>query len=256
MTSQSDPIGMPPPVEQQARRWSFYRRVTVFAILAVGLVLFVGVLPAEARATVGTALRVELPLVLLFLAFGMIALSLVWTTGQRLDSHVFLLFNLHGHRPRWLDRSMWLVTQLGNMVAAFALALTFFLLGYRGMSVEVVLGTMTLWLVVELVKVLTDRERPYLAHEGARVIGWRERGRSFPSGHTSQTFFLITLVLHRFPFGLGITVALYALALLIAFTRLYVGAHYPRDVLGGALLGLSWAGVAALVEPYLVGLGF
>ena len=256
MTSQPEPIVMPPPVAHHARRWAFYRRIAVLTSCALGLVLFLGALPAEARGTLSTALRVQLPLVLLFLAFALIALSLVWTTGQRLDAHVFMLFNLHGFRPRWLDRSMWLVTQLGNMVAAFALALTFFLLSYRDMAVEVVLGTLTLWLLVELVKVLTDRERPYLALEGVRVIGWRERGRSFPSGHTSQTFFLITLLAHRFPLGLGITAALYLLALFIAFTRLYVGAHYPRDVLGGAVLGSIWAGVAALVEPYLFGLGF
>ena len=256
MTSQPDPIAMPPPVEHHVRRWSFYRRVVLLTSLSLGLVLFLSALPAEARGTLTTALSAQLPLVLLFLAFALIALSLVWTSGQRLDARVFMLFNLHGFRPRWLDRSMWLATQLGNMLAAFALALTFFLLSYRGMAVEVVLGTLTLWLLVELVKVLTDRERPYLALEGIRVIGWRERGRSFPSGHTSQTFFLITLVTHRFLLGLPITAALYLLALFIGFTRLYVGAHYPRDVLGGALLGLIWAAVAALVEPYLIGLGF
>ena len=256
MTSQPEPIAMPPPVGYHARRWSFYRRIALLTSLALGLLLFLNALPAEARGIVAAALRAELPLVLLFLAFALIALSLVWTVGQRLDTQAFRLFNLHGFRPRWLDRIMFLATQLGNMMAAFTLALTFFLLSYRGMAVEVVLGTITLWLLVELVKVLTDRERPYLALEGTRVIGWRERGRSFPSGHTSQTFFLITVVTHRFSLGLGITAALYLVALFIGFTRLYVGAHYPRDVLGGAVLGLSWAGVAALVEPYLFGLGF
>jgi membrane-associated phospholipid phosphatase len=256
VTSQPEPIVMPPPVELYVRRRSFYRRIALLASLALGLMLFLSALPAEARGTLSTALRAQLPLVLLFLAFALIALSLVWTTGQRLDTHMFMLFNLHGFRPRWLDRIMWLATQLGNMLAAVALALTFVLLSYRGMAVEVVLGTITLWLLVELVKVLTDRERPYLALEGVRVIGWRERGRSFPSGHTSQTFFLITLVIHRFPPGLGITAALYLLALFIGFTRLYVGAHYPRDVLGGAVLGSIWAGVVALLEPYLFGLGF
>jgi membrane-associated phospholipid phosphatase len=255
VTSQPEPIAMPPPVEHHVRRWSFYRRVVLLTSLSLGLVLFLSALPAEARGTLSTALNAQLPLVLLFLAFALIALSLVWTTGQRLDAHVFMLSNLHGFRPRWLDRSMWLATQLGNMLAAFALALTFFLLSYRGMALEIVLGTLTLWLLVELVKVLTDRERPYLALEGVRVIGWRERGRSFPSGHTSQTFFLITLVTHRFPLGLGIIAALYLFALFIAFTRLYVGAHYPRDVLGGAVLGSIWAALAALVEPYLFGLG-
>ena len=256
MTSQPEPVLRSPPVEPRMRRWSFYRRAGVFAACGVGLVVFLGWLPAGTRESIATALRIQLPLVVLLLAFGLIALSLVWSKGQRLDTQVFMLINLQGFRPRWLDRLMWLCTQLGNMFAAFALALAFFLMNNRSMAAEVMLGTLSLWLVVEVVKVLTGRERPYLALKDARVVGWREPGRSFPSGHTTQTFFLVTLVVHHFSLGLGAASALYLLALFIGFTRLYVGAHYPRDVLGGAVLGSIWAGVIALVEPYLFGLGF
>jgi len=41
---------------------------------------------------------------------------------------------------------------------------------------------------------------------------------------------------------------------LIGFTRIYVGAHYPRDVIAGALLGTAWGVLAALVDPYWVSL--
>ena len=99
MTSQPEPIGMPPPVEHNARRWSFYRRVALFTGLALGLVLFLNALPPEARGALSTALGAQLLLVLLFVAFALIAVSLVWTIGQRLDAYVFMLFNLHGFRP-------------------------------------------------------------------------------------------------------------------------------------------------------------
>ena len=186
--------------------------------------------------------------------FGLIALSLVWSAGQRLDLWIFQLFNFKGYHPAWLDRSMWVVTQLGNMLTAFFLAGLFFILNYRSLTVVIILGTLTLWLVVEIIKVLTDRARPFLTLEGTRVIGWRERGRSFPSGHTAQTFFLMTLFIQKFQIGLLGSIALYAIAGLVGFTRMYVGAHYPRDVIGGAVLGAVWGLLAALLNPFWLGL--
>jgi membrane-associated phospholipid phosphatase len=147
------------------------------------------------------------------------------------------------------------------MVTAFLLAGLFFVLNTRRLAVEVILGTLTLWLLVETIKALTDRARPFLDLEETRIIGWRERGRSFPSGHTAQTFFLMTVLSttplsHQFQLGIGGTVALYAVAVLVGFTRMYVGAHYPRDVIGGAVLGSVWGILATLVDPYWFGLRF
>jgi membrane-associated phospholipid phosphatase len=150
--------------------------------------------------------------------------------------------------PMWLDRCMWLVTQLGNMLTAFLAALTFYLLNYRNLAITVCLGTLTLWLLVEAIKILTDQERPSSTLEEARVIGWREPGDSFPSGHTSQIFFLMTLIIQSFQPGILWTAALYALAALVGFTRIYVGAHYPRDVAAGIVLGSVWGLLAILVD--------
>jgi membrane-associated phospholipid phosphatase len=202
------------------------------------------------------ALRAQLVLVGMLLLFALITLSMVWSVGQRLDTQAFLLFNLRGYHPRWLDRFMWLATQMGSIGAALVSALLFFVRNYRRLAVEIILGTLTLWLLVETIKVLTDRARPFLVLEGTRIVGWQERGRSFPSGHTAQAFFLVTLISHRFQLGMGTTVALYAFAALVGVTRIYVGAHYPRDVIGGLVLGSVWAGLAALVDPYWLGLRF
>jgi membrane-associated phospholipid phosphatase len=229
--------------------------------LVAGLVLFLIWLPSWARVALLTALHAQRTLVGMIFLFALIALSLVWSAGQRLDTWVFLLFNLRGYHSKWLDRVMWLATQLGNMVTAFLLAGLFFVLNYRSLTAEIIFGTLTLWLLVETIKALTDRARPFLDLEGTRVIGWRERGRSFPSGHTAQTFFLMTVLSttplsHQFQLGMGGTVALYAVAVLVGFTRMYVGAHYPRDVIGGAVLGSVWGILATLVDPYWFGLRF
>lgn len=242
-----------PPKAHITRLWSACRRPAFLLSLMTGLVLFLTWLPGGARAALFAALRAQQTLGGMLLLFALIALSLVWSAGQRLDTWVFLLFNLHGYRPQWLDRVMWLATQVGNTVTAFLLAGLFFVLNYDRLAAEVILGTLTLWLLVETIKALTDRARPFLDLEGTRVIGWRERGRSFPSDHTAQAFFLMALSSHRFQLGIGGTVALYAIAVLVGFTRTYVGAHYPRDVIGGAVLGSVWGVLATLVNPYWLG---
>jgi membrane-associated phospholipid phosphatase len=253
----SEPQEAPlPPEAPITRLWSVYRRPTLLASLVIGLVLFLIWLPSAPRAALFAALLAQQALMSMLFLFALIALSLMWSAGQRLDTWIFLLFNLRGYHPKWLDRLMWLATQVGNILTAFLLAGLFFVLNYRRLAVEVILGTLTLWLLVETIKALTDRARPFLDLEGTRVIGWRQIGRSFPSGHTAQTFFLVTLLSHQFQLGMWGTVPLYAVAVLVGFTRMYVGAHYPRDVIGGAVLGSIWGVLATLVDTYWLGLRF
>ena len=57
------------------------------------------------------ALRAQLALVGLLLLFALITLSVVWSAGQRLDTRAFLLFNLRGYHPMWLDRVMGLARE-------------------------------------------------------------------------------------------------------------------------------------------------
>ena len=147
---------------------------------------------------------------MLFL-FALVTLSLIWSAGQRIDTRIFTLLNTRGY-PNWLDRVMWLITQLGNMLTALIVAFLFFILNYRLLALEIILGTLTLWLLVEIIKALSNRDRPFLTLDKARVIGWREKGDSFPSGHTTQIFFLMTLFILYFQLGLGASIALYAIA--------------------------------------------
>jgi membrane-associated phospholipid phosphatase len=239
-----------PPVAARTSFWSAQRRRPAFLLLLVaGLVLTLIWLPGAARASLWTALIAQRGLIVLLSLFALVTLSLIWSAGQRLDTRVFMLFNMQVY-PKWLDRCMWLATQLGNMLAAFIAAGLLLILDYRRLAIEVIFGTLTLWLLVEMIKALSDRDRPFLTLDKTRVIGWQEKGDSFPSGHTTQIFFLMTLIIHYFQLGLVATAALYAVAALVGFTRIYVGAHYPRDVIAGVVLGSVWGLLAILVDRY------
>jgi undecaprenyl-diphosphatase len=82
-------------------------------------------------------------------------------------------------------------------------------------------------------KELVHRHRPF-EHQ----IGPSERTHSFPSGHSATSFAAATMLAHYAP---RYRIAFFALACLIAFSRLYNGVHYPSDVAAGGLLGAAIA---------------
>lgn len=90
-------------------------------------------------------------------------------------------------------------------------------------------------------KPLVARTRPYEAIEGLKILVAAPHDFSFPSGHTSASFAAALVYLRKMPKKYGVWFVV--LAALIAFSRLYVGVHYPTDVLAGFLIGLfsSWA---------------
>lgn len=216
-------------------------------VLAVGLPL----VPKTAWDVLVKSLRAQKFLMTLLAAFSLLAISMIWTVGQRVDVWFFMIFNKRGSRPRWLDWVMLAFTQLGNGVFAYSLALIFLLQGRRMLAYEIIFGNLTLWLMVELMKVLIRRKRPYSSLHGIRVVGRRAGGHSFPSGHTSQSFFMASLLAHYLQAGFCVSLLFYVIALLIGITRIYVGMHYPRDVLGGAVLGTAWGLVGVVLNSYI-----
>ncbi|CAG0935943.1 hypothetical protein TFLX_04797 [Thermoflexales bacterium] len=239
-----------PEVQHQLRRLTI-RRVLIAWGLIVASTLFLLWLPPASRRSLLASLFANRLLIMLLLVFGLTVISLLWSVGQRLDVWVFTTLNLRGYHAIWLDRTMWLATQLGSAVFAALLAGVAYALGYRRFAVDMVLGSLTLWLLVTLLKVFTDRARPFNLLRETRVVGWRVPSLSFPSGHSAQTFFVITAAIGHFQLPLGAALGLYASGVLVAFTRIYLGVHYPRDVLAGAVLGLIWGIWGPLVMPYL-----
>jgi undecaprenyl-diphosphatase len=103
-----------------------------------------------------------------------------------------------------------------------------------GQAIEMALAVFTTWFLVQTIKVVLALPRPFETLTDIRVLLSISGGDSFPSGHAALTSALATTVYfhHR---RLGIV--LYVFALTIALSRLYVGVHYPIDILAGFLIG-------------------
>ena len=232
-------------------RISHIRPIYWIMSITVFLSMLLIIMPYHIWITLWSSLKAQGALVSLLLVFSLVAVSFVWATSQRIDVWVLMYFNMRGRRAPWLDWMMLGFTQIGNGIFAMVIAFIVFLGANHLLAYELVLGTLTLWLVVDLIKVLFHRTRPYIKLNNIRIVGSRASGHSFPSGHTSQSFFLVTLMLHYYHVGASVAIVMYAIALLVGITRIYVGMHYPRDVLGGAILGTSWGLIGAIVNNYI-----
>jgi membrane-associated phospholipid phosphatase len=104
---------------------------------------------------------------------------------------------------------------------------------------EVVLPlTVTSLLVEYPIKAYFRRRRPFITIIQAIVIGKKPGTWSFPSGHSAAAFAGAWLLNRRFARFWGLR---YVTAGLVAFSRIYLGDHYPGDVASGSLLGLVFA---------------
>lgn len=109
---------------------------------------------------------------------------------------------------------------------------------YRMWGIAVFVAVAAVWLVGDqIVKPLVARPRPFVEDPTIQLIIDAPSGYSFPSGHTSSAFAAATVIalstLKR-PWK----IAAFTMACIIAFSRLYLFAHNPSDVLAGAVFGI------------------
>ncbi len=92
-------------------------------------------------------------------------------------------------------------------------------------------------IIVQIIKVTVNRTRPWAAYN-LEIVGAKPPvGESFPSGHTSEAFTYATPLMLKFK-NTALRIALLTYAILMGFSRIYAGVHYPSDVLAGAVLAI------------------
>lgn len=145
-----------------------------------------------------------------------------------------------GCRVRLIDRLVREATRLGSPFFVVPVCLGAWITGLSGIehltkvSTEAMFALASSHAAVRFLKVVVKRKRPYLTLPNLMVRGPKLKDLSFPSGHTAAAFSLATSFAAAFP---SLSLVLAVLAALVGISRMYVGMHYPSDVIFGAVLG-------------------
>ena len=200
----------------------------------------------------GLSLTVELVVLgLLGWVFGAVVQDVVAGDGLfHVDRPV--LEYVVGHRTPWLTTAMGAASVLGSTVVLIPAIVVIGLLAYRrgkGWRALAVLaaaqgGSIVLY---DLVKVLVARPRPSITPLIATATGF-----AFPSGHAAQAVAVFGALAYlasgwtgRWSAKVALWAAAVVVALVVGLSRVYLGVHWPSDVIGGWFLGALW--LAALL---------
>jgi membrane-associated phospholipid phosphatase len=154
---------------------------------------------------------------------------------------VFHLINAHTVLPFVV---VWPVMQLGNIIAVPVAALVATALRRWRLAVSMLVGGLATYELAKVVKKIVVRGRPADLVDDVRIRGAAALGRGYVSGHAAVVTLLVVLA---WPYlGRRGRIAAVVVAAFVCLARVYVGAHLPLDIIGGAALGLAVAGVVRL----------
>lgn len=168
------------------------------------------------------------------------------------DQKLFMYFN-QKIKCRILDAIMPRLTHLGGATFSVLICTLLYFFGKEEAKIaasEAFFALTGSQGIVQIFKKSIYRKRPYMVLPNVNTF-WKKllRDHSFPSGHTVAGFTLAVVFSLYFP---AYRYAIYSLATLVGFSRIYTGMHYPSDVLSGAFLGTTFALLTHIVKKIII----
>lgn len=168
-------------------------------------------------------------------------------TLLKLDGDI-LLWIQNNLRAGWLDPIMKFITYLANGGALWIGICVLLLILKKTRTTGLVCScslAATFLINNIILKNIVARTRPYEVVEGLNRIIGAQSDYSFPSGHSGASFAVAVVMFMEMPKKYGVPALI--VAMLIALSRLYVGVHYPSDVIAGILTGTLYAVITVTI---------
>jgi len=171
---------------------------------------------------------------------------------NHIDTELFLILNPIGHP--YLDNIMWLISKTNFLIPFFLILSIFIILKFKKQSIIILLS-------IALTIVLSDRissglikkmKRPRPTHEMTlegkilTVNNYKGGKYGFVSSHAANSFalaFFISLIFRR----KWISLSIFFWAIIVSYSRIYLGVHYPADIIGGAIVGILCAFISYIL---------
>ncbi|HEX5938662.1 MAG TPA: phosphatase PAP2 family protein [Actinomycetota bacterium] len=139
---------------------------------------------------------------------------------------------------------IWAPMQYGTFGTTPAIAALAALRGRRRLGLSLLAAGTIAWVGAKGIKALVRRERPAGVVGEVRIRGGESGAHGFPSGHAAVSAALTTVAMPALPSE--VRAGAIGLAGVVSFARVYIGAHLPLDVIGGASLGVAVGSVVRL----------
>lgn len=166
---------------------------------------------------------------------------------KNLDEKIleYIRLNLKNEK---MDKIMPRVTRLGDCgMLWLAIALIFLITNkYKNYGMLIIISLLFCIIIGNvIIKLLCARKRPCHINDKINLLISKPRDYSFPSAHTMSSFAAATVIANA---NIKMGIISLIIAMLIAFSRLYLYVHYPSDVLAGVILGV----IISMVTVYYI----
>lgn len=171
----------------------------------------------------------------------------------------------HNLQNSFFDFLMPAITNIGSVAFLISICIALLIYGIitknRAVKYLAITGILALTITgvaIGILKVLINEPRPFITLDLVNLLVNESDPYSFPSGHTGNIFAIAIALGLSWRVSIGnifikLVWLLIILAFIIGFSRIYIGVHYPVDVVAGAIIGVIGGLIAVkIVNKYLV----